>query len=282
MSAAAQAIAVFIGANHSGSWSASEALGAVIGAERYLALEDYPLTPAEALPSFAQELNEASRLIVERPCSPLLVYSHRPLPLHVVLGGRQVRYVTMLRNPVQRFVSYYFWAVLHRTKDIRWVPQVIRDGARLEEYVDHVAATGQYPGGLGPGHYYLTAWQTLGLVPSALTNSMLGAMFILDKYFPVVGITELFDESLFVFACQLGLTTLPRWRMRGKSGAPQIDHLSEAVCAKIRALMHTDLTIYTYYRERFLDRYQREIEIFRSQGLSLRVEGDVDHVAPLV
>ncbi len=281
MAAAERAIAVFIGANHSGSASASEALTEAVGSDRCVSLEDYPATLSEASPSLKQQIEASCRVIAERPIIPKFVYTHRPLPIHLGLGGCQVRYLTMLRDPVQRFISYYHWAALHRAKDIPWVAPAIEEGATLAEYVDHVAATGQYPGGLSPAEYYLRAWQALGLVPDALMNSVFGAMFILDKYFAVVGVTEFFDETLFIIAAQLGLSALPRWRMRGKSGAPPAAHIAADVRAKIGALTQTDRALYAYFRERFLDRHRREIEIFRANGLSLRVEGDEDRVGAL-
>ena len=67
--------------------------------------------------------------------------------------------------------------------------------------------------------------------------------------FPIVGITEMFDESLFVLSRFLGLNEPAKWRMRGKSGAGGLSSVPENVMAKIRKLMESDMALYQAKQE---------------------------------
>lgn len=92
-------ISVFIGQNHSGSWSATEAMGATLNAAQFLELEEHKFATAAGFPGLRQQLETASRLIASRPEPPRLVSSHVPLPLHIGLAGARIRYFTLLRHP---------------------------------------------------------------------------------------------------------------------------------------------------------------------------------------
>lgn len=274
-------INVFIGQNHSGSWSATEAMGATLEAAQFLELEDHKFAPAAEFPPLRRQMEAACRLIAARPEPPRLVSSHVPLPLHIGLTGARIRYFTLLRHPVQRFVSCYSWLSLHKDRDLHWVPQIIRAGASLPEYAEHVLATSEYPGGLWPCEYFTQNWQSCGLVPQTLALELVAATFVLEKFFTVVGITELFDESLYVFYKQMGLPRLPRWRLRGNSGAPGAESLPAELRAKIQRLMAPEIWLYELYKAFFLERFQPELAEFRAMGQTLRIEGDKTSVTRL-
>ena len=278
MSDSAVAPTILIGVNHSGSWSAKEALSVALGKERCFDAEAYSNVEANVLPTTAMHLQHECARINAMPQFPTLINSHFPLPLHLGFPNRELRYMTMLRNPTKRFISYYHWARLHKDKSFHWVSPAIRQGATLEEYVEHVLKTAQFPSGLTPGHYFFDSWLQCGLMPAEYDNNrMVGAAYILDRYFSVVGITEMYDESLYVLSKALGLKSPAKWRMQGKSGADS-STVPQHVIDKIKPLIEVDNAIYQAFVQRFLDRHRQDIEEFKSLGISLRLEGDSDEI----
>jgi hypothetical protein len=281
MSSGPDFLPIFIGPNHSATASTAGALMDAFGRERCHIVNALTFVKPGELPSFARHLQNEAERILGRAEFPVFISSHHPLPLHVVLPNRHVRYMTMLRNPTRRFISYYHWALLHKDRDFHWVSPVIREGATLEEYVDHVAATRAYPGGLSPCEYFHRTWAALGLIPEAFQHQVVAsARHVLETYFSVVGIAEMFEESLFVFSRALGLAEPAKWQMSGKSGAGALGTVPESVRAKIRHLVEPEMVVYMTFTHRFLERHRKDIEMFKSLGISLRAEGDQDRIVP--
>ena len=272
---------VFIGPTVSGSWSAMEAMTEAIGRESAVDLSAYTagLKPGE-FPSLQRMLEVERDNLRQRAAFPVFINTHDPIPIHVCFPERKFRYITLLRNPVRRFISYYHYCALWKDHDLHWVSPVIRAGATLEQYVDFVMKTGFFPGGLVPGDYFYKPWAQLGLIPRQFVDHnqiYKGSCHVLETYFEVVGITEMFDESLFVFSRMLGLKEPPKWRMRGKSGVKHAA-IAATVRDKVKHIVQGEMALYTMFVERFLEKHRRDIELFKSMGISLRMEGDEDRV----
>ncbi|MEZ0375224.1 MAG: hypothetical protein ACAI44_39420, partial [Candidatus Sericytochromatia bacterium] len=186
------------------------------------------------------------------------------------------------RHPIQRFISFYTWVALHRDlPDVFWVPEVIRQGASLEEYADFVLETGQIPGGFMPCEYFTNVWRTFGCIPAKFRKPVAEARFIIENHFAVLGLTEMFDETLYVFAKLLQLEQLPRWQLRGNSGAVKQDQLSEDLRAKIASITAADCQLYDWNKEVFLESFAHHIAEFRSLNIQLRHEGDEGEIRTL-
>ncbi len=272
---------LFIGPNHSASLSITEAFLDALGKERSYDVAAFSRYKANELPTPAEHLQQECERIMALPQFPVFINSHHPLPLHVLMKGRDIRYITILRNPTRRVISYYHWAHLHKDLDYHWVAPAIRAGATLEQYVDYVGATGHFPGGLSPCEYFTRNWVALGLVPDELKTHLVGtARYVLETYFTVVGIAEMFDESLYVYSRAMGLAEPPRWKHRGKSGAGSLNTIPEGVRAKIRKLVEPEMAVYMHFAQQFFQRHRKEIEEFKALGISLRAEGDTDTITP--
>ena len=121
------------------------------------------------MPALKVELKALREHFESLPGAPLFVYSHRPVPVHLALRPAQqpkARYPTLMRNPVSRVLSCYFWLAKHKHADVHWVPQIIRDSASLDEWLDDLLTRGQWPSEIWPGEYFYESWLRAGLVPA--------------------------------------------------------------------------------------------------------------------
>lgn len=258
---------IYIGVNHTGSWSTIEAIKDVWDQPLFV-VEDYTVAKSDEIPTLAQQLSSLKeQLEPHYKTIPSLIYSHLGMPIHPALNKlSKFEYLTMLRNPISRFISVYYWTYKHRHADVHWVPDIIKKGATIDQYVDYYATNKIYPGGLDPCCYFYNAWNEMGFIPADITSDVLAsARHVLERYFSFVGITELYDESLFILAGFLGLKKLPVWKFFGSSGRPNPENINPAVIRKIASLVQVDTELYTCTREKFEQEYSFEIAYFRKK-----------------
>ena len=265
---------LYVAVNHSGSWSAFEAIKKV--SDKPLLLADpYTFTKDDDLPSMDTEIVSLRKDIeLQGDTVPSLIYSHTAIPPHLALpDSMPFQYVTMLRNPISRFVSVYYWTYKHRHADVHWVPDIIKKGATLEQYVDYFISSKTYPGGFSPCCYFYDAWNHFGLIPDEISKDILAsAKYVINNYFSFVGITELYDESLFILSGLLGLKKLPLWDLLTSSGRPDLHTIDPGVIRKIESITEIDNQLYCQMRDNFEKKYSIEIEYFRKRIGSLRAD----------
>lgn len=101
--------------------------------------------------------------------------------------------------------------------------------------------------------------------------------YVLDTYFPYIGITELFDESLYVFAQLKLLPCMPTWRLLGNSDRPDNSQIGAKTIEKIEQFVELDTYLYEHYRKKFESDHAQEIAYFREHVGTLRGNQEVDH-----
>jgi hypothetical protein len=261
---------IFIGVNHTGSWSLHEAMEQSFGPEHFFTVESYTYEAStNAIPPLQAQLQALKQQLAT--IQPKFIYCHTALPVHLALTY-DYAYATMLRNPCSRLISVYYWTRKYRDKDVHWIPQIIKRGASLSDYIDYIADTGDYPGGLHPAQYFFDNWHSCGLIPKEFCGDHLnGTAHVLDNYFNFVGITEVFEESLFCFAGKLNLPYLPYWKLRGKSNRPSIGDIDPSIIRKIDKLTSVDMELYFRFRRRFEENYREQIKYFRRRIKTLRL-----------
>lgn len=201
------AVTLIIGVNHTGSLSLVDALKDCLGTPEVLELDAYStVSDGTAMPRLCDEIESLSANFRGLGKLPRVLYSHRPIPMHLCLPeGTPYRYVTMLRNPVSRLVALHYWLVKHRHTSFHWMHPIVKQGGSLDDYLAHFHQSGARPGGFAPAEYFHRSWVELGLVPDDCRDDPVkAASHVLDRHFSVVGITELFDETLFVLSRTTG------------------------------------------------------------------------------
>ena len=264
---------IFIGVNHTGSWSLHEAMERSLGPQNTFTVKSYTYEASTStIPPLQAELQALRQQLAV--IQPRFIYCHTALPVHLALSGDHA-YGTMLRNPCSRLISVYYWTRKYRDKDVHWVPQIIKQGASLSDYIDYIADTGDYPGGLRPAQYFFDNWQACGLIPKEFIGDRLeGATHVLNNHIKFVGITEVFEESLFCLAGTLNLPHLPYWQLRGKSNRPAIGDIDPSIIRKIDNLTSVDMELYFRFRRRFEEDHREQIKYFRRKIKTLRLADD--------
>ena len=165
------------------------------------------------------------------------------------------RYVTMLRDPVDRVVSNYYF--VRESPSHRLHRHVVEGGLSLRDYVEQgvnlqmdngqvraLSATGV---GLGSAVPY----------GECMPEMLRAAMENLERRFEVAGLTERFDESLLLMARVLGWRTPIYRRQKVTRRRVAVAALSPADRLAIERVNRLDRELYARARERF-ERQLRE------------------------
>ncbi len=203
-----------------------------------------PSFPAKAaIPSPEEQLADVDRTALR------LVLGHFRYGLHRCFR-RPAQYVTLLRDPVRRVLSYYFF--LRRQH-----PAVLttRRGAclSLEDWLESpdfasVVRNDQVRSIAGRGG---AAWRLGAPVEAAEDLSLLDdALRNIDRAFRFVGIVERYDESVLLLSDRMGWG--PLWygwgRRRAPLERPPIPDRTEARVAELNAI---DIALYQRARAAF-------------------------------
>jgi hypothetical protein len=188
------------------------------------------------------------RIAMDQPSSALMDMRLRLFAGHVRFGlhhglTRPVRYVTMLREPVSRYLSDFFYAFQsddHRLRD------EIRSGRlTLEDYL--MGRQASDPRGL--------IRQVAGL-DGAATDDVALATRVMEDSYALVGLTERFDESALLLAHLMGWGPplyLPKNRTRMDPAARRIrDAYHANPLPDVRQRFAPDIAFYEA-AERLLD-----------------------------
>jgi hypothetical protein len=142
------------------------------------------------------------------------VAGHIPFGLHELLD-RPATYVTLLREPVDRIVSHFAYAVRSPRSPLH--AQVEAAGYNLGRYVVEAPAAAYFNNGqtrlLGANDPRKTSPATEGTLVRAKVN--------LSRHFAVTGITDRFDESLLLMAETFGWSMVPYRREKVSPNRPE-------------------------------------------------------------
>lgn len=148
----------------------------------------------------------------------------------------QCRYFTLLRDPVQRVVSHYYYNKAQN-------PGTRLASMSLREFVASDASIAQ------------SNRQVRFLSGEDPTESPHAALEVAKEHLgacAAFGITERFDESLLLFRRQLGWGTPPFYVHRKvNSERPAVDDLPTRVLEAVREQNRLDIELYTFARDRF-------------------------------
>jgi len=159
------------------------------------------------------------------------------------------RYITMLRDPVERVISSYYHIL--RTPDNWLYRDVAGSGMTLERYVNCEGRTVHETRNMQTRMMAGTAWDCI-LDEASLKT----AKENLDKC-AAVGVVERFDESLVLFRRRLGWTGIRYLKMR-VGGRPKSEGVPPALLAEIRSRNALDVELYQHALHRLQSDIVRE------------------------
>lgn len=189
-----------------------------------------------------------------------LLKGHMPFGMDRYLFG-PTKYITLLRNPTERIVSYYYYVKYHPS---HYLHRYLAEGMGLAEFAG-AGLTGE----MDNGQVRLLSGHDQDIPCGACSHSLLAtAKRNLEQSFAVAGLTERFDESLMLMSIVLGWNWIPYYRNQNvsieKRAGRQLDSTELSAIQQANTL---DLELYSWVAERFqvqLDKHRVSVE----EGLS--------------
>ncbi len=165
------------------------------------------------------------------------VMGHWRFGLHELLP-QPATYITMLREPVDRIVSMYYYVL--REKKHRMHEQVAGSGMTLEEYV-------RLPvGELDNGQTRLISGAQ-GVAPNACGPELLArAKENLSRHYSVVGLKERFDDSLVLMREALGWRQVPFEKRHVARSRPSKEEVPRDILSVIEERNRLDEELYAF------------------------------------
>ena len=170
-----------------------------------------------------------------------LVKGHLHFGLHKLFPQRAT-YVTLVREPVERVISHYYYASRHPEHYLH--RQIVDAGLTLRDYV-----TGNLSDELSNGQVRILSERAREL-STCDRGCLEEAKRNLVEHFPVVGVSERFDESVLLFQRAWGwrLPLYARANVGDSSGRRSVDDETRVVIGERNQL---DRELYDFAVERF-------------------------------
>lgn len=174
------------------------------------------------------------------------VVGHVPFGLHELLPW-PVAYVTLIREPVDRIVSHFHFAL--RTPGSPLATEVEAAGRSLRRYVEE-APSGPY---FNDGQTRLLGSPDARQAPPATETALERAKARLASAFSVVGLTERFDESLALLRGAFGWRRARYHREKVGWNRPPMDDIPQEDLRAVADRNRLDADLYAFAVERFAE-----------------------------
>jgi len=168
------------------------------------------------------------------------IKGHFPFGIHQKLG-KAPKYFTMLRNPVERIISHYYYVRNNRN---HYLYEQVKEG-NISLY-DYVASDISHE--LENGQTKLIAGDESVKCDQELYEE---AKFILNKYFIAVGILEYFNLSLILYKKKLGWKRINYKKRNVTRSKPSLEEIDEKTINIIEEKNKFDIYLYDYVEKLF-------------------------------
>lgn len=202
----------------------------------------------------------ASSNTFSRPNTRLYV-GHQGFGLHAYTG-RTTDYITMLRDPIERVISHYWF--VHDDLDHYLYDMVVKARMPMDEYITNPMKTPELDNGMVR---MLADFELEQAVPVGSSNRLLfeNARANLETAFCWVGLVERFDESMILLADSMGWPEVPGYvRERVGKSKPKIP-ASDEIRARIAELNPLDVELFAHIVKRFDDHVRSLGEPFQER-----------------
>ncbi|HDN79553.1 MAG TPA: hypothetical protein ENG33_03685 [Chloroflexi bacterium] len=185
-----------------------------------------------------------------------MLRGHQGYGLHRFLPQPSV-YITVLREPIERVISYYHFIFIRRTPHHYCHNLVVSNDMSLKEFIESEAdamvdnaQTRLLSGMMETGHEF-----GFGKCPR---EALEAAKRNLRENFVVVGLTEEFDKTLILLKRALGWRKLFYARQNISFNRPRKEDLPQETLEAIIQANELDIELYRYARELFEERVRKE------------------------
>ena len=188
-----------------------------------------------------------------------LIQGHMCFGLHEKFNDPDAcTYITMLRDPVRRVISNYYFILTRKTHYL--YDEIVSNNYTLKDYVESgIVANAE-------NAQIRLLSNNIDVPHNECTREMLEqAKSNLDNYFSVVGINEMYDETVLFLQDEFGwkFPYYSRLNVTGH-GVKQSD-LDEETLAAIRQYNALDIELYEYVKSNFKKRVEEAGEPFQQR-----------------
>ncbi|MCC6661308.1 MAG: sulfotransferase family 2 domain-containing protein [Phycisphaerales bacterium] len=176
-------------------------------------------------------------------------------------------YMTMLRDPVDRIISHYYFVLEHPE---HYLHKIVK-GGRLSLH-EYIARRTSIELDNDQTRYFLLREHNeipFGSISDAMLSEAKG---VLDAYFPAIGLAERFDDSLVYLQCLFGWLDVSYERRNVTRDRPKVAEVPPATIDLIRETNRFDVGLYEHARSLFERRtaalgtaFTRRCDQFRRQ-----------------
>ena len=177
-----------------------------------------------------------------------LVYGHQFHGVHRVWPG-PVQYVTMLREPVDRMVSYYYYAKAKRAK---WKAPGLIEYARSKPYVCNAQVT--MLAGNPEWGAVLNSQQMC--VPARPASIRLAKEHLRECAW--FGLQDRYGESVAHLQSLMGWDVIPGPKLNENAARPALTDIPKRVIDELTAHCWADIELYEYAQALWAERYQEK------------------------
>jgi hypothetical protein len=216
----------------------------------------------------SQSIREFIELAPERREQIRLVKGHMPYGLHQYLSV-PATYITMLRDPVDRIVSHYYF--VRRSPGVGHHEEVTAKGMTLDDFVRErasIRATNDQTRLISGVEKVNAKLLTGGISPNeeaGTTDILEIARKNLADHFTAVGLSEKFDESLLLFKKLLGWKNIYYVKQNVTKGRPAKQQVARETVSLIEKHNELDMALYEYARRRFEEAVKEQGAGFESK-----------------
>ncbi len=174
-------------------------------------------------------------------------------------SARPYEYATMMRHPVEAVLSYYFY-IAHQPS--HWLNPFVLQMPMKDFF--------QLPDNIMDAFFrnYQSVYM-LGRPPVSWKDTLK----IVTEHYPIVGVTELYHESVYLLKNRYGWKSAEVFRVNATPNRPTIEQIDPEVIALIESLVEHDLRLYRFVRKRLEKEIQRlphwkkkQLELFKREG----------------
>lgn len=184
-------------------------------------------------------LNKAKQMTKTEEEKLKCIYGHVHFGIHRHFS-QNATYITMLRDPVERIISLYYF-LLRRPNGILY--EKVKD-LTLREFVKNKelwSQTFNQQTRIAMGENFFDFKSPGAKLAKAKEN--------LDTHFAVVGVTEMFDKSLFLIKKKLGWDDVRYVKKNVSKNRPTKEEVSKEITRPIKEINELDIKLYNYVKK---------------------------------
>ncbi|MFT4412436.1 sulfotransferase family 2 domain-containing protein [Fredinandcohnia humi] len=186
------------------------------------------------------------------------IYGHCRFGIHKVLS-KPFKYITMLRDPIERIISTYYYA--KRRPQNRMHQSATKYD--FKEFIEHE---------LSQGNPAFENHQTR-FVSGEKNPDLEKAFENIHEFYSVVGIMEMFDESIFLMKEFLDWEDISYVKENVTSKRPKQDDLPKDTMMLLKEKNQLDIKLYNYAKQKLVEdingltrKSKQELEAYKRQN----------------